>query len=293
MTIKVKILVDSINQQGNRLTTFELVYHRTVHSEVMTHRVFSRNASSSRAVPIKRLIQEAMDNPAVPLHWGAHQPGMQAHLELTGRRLDAVKSAWFHARDAAVEQATYMAQEGAAKQLVNRLLEPFTHIKVVCSATEYENFFALRRHEDAQPEIKMLADLMWEAREASTPNLLLPGQWHLPYTTDDDWIAAGELEASTGVPSHDIVKKISCAMLARTSYNNHDGTKRDILKDIALHDKLLVQTPLHASPAEHIATPDAIVQFDDGYEWRNDHEHKNFRGWRQYRAMLPHEFVPG
>ena len=282
MTITAKIIEDSISDQGIRLTTLQLRYPRFIHSEVMTHRVFSRNASSSRAIPVKKLISDIIEDTAMPIHWGKNQPGMQANEE----HYDLVKisdseslsreDAWLKARDSAVEIAVHFMNAGYHKQIVNRILEPFSHISVVCTATDFNNFFALRSHKDAQPEIKCLSDRMKEALEISTPTFLKNGEWHLPYVLEH------EKDFSL-----DIKRKISVARCARVSYLKHDGTKPDINKDVELHDTLVVSTPLHASPAEHQATPD--IKLNSG--WENPDKHGNLRGYIQYRKTLPFEYV--
>ena len=139
MTITAKIVADSINAFGIRITTFELVYPRMIHSELMTHRLFSRNAASSRAIPISAVIEQVRNNPAVPSHWGRNQPGMQARVELEGVELDACKAIWNDAMRSAVMHAERMTGVNAHKQVANRILEPFVHMKTVLTATEFNN----------------------------------------------------------------------------------------------------------------------------------------------------------
>ena len=272
MTITAKIIQDSINDSNIRLTTFQLRYPRFIHGEFLTHRLFSRNASSSRAIPVKRLIGDIIEDTAMPIHWGKNQPGMQANeehydlIDIDGESFSREDS-WLKARDAAIDIATKFMNAGYHKQIVNRILEPFSHISVVCTATEFNNFFALRSHKDAQPEIKLLSDLMQEERNTSVPRFLENGEWHLPYV----------LESEQDL-SLDTKRKISVARCARVSYIN---------KDIELHDMLAVAVPLHASPAEHQATPDV---WQNG-KWTNPDKHGNLRGYIQYRKILPFECV--
>lgn len=291
------IIADSISEHGVRLTTFQLRYWRPIHSELMTHRVFSRNAGSSRARPSQAIIDQVRNEPWGPIHWGANQAGMQAHAEMLPVNREKAKCSWRIAATHAAEQAEYLVGLGAHKQIVNRLLEPFTYIDVVVTATDYANWFALRDHEDAQPEIRQLAQLMRAAYDASVPTLLQEGEWHLPYITEDDWKAA-ERHCQIGritrdMPSYreklEVVRKISVARCARVSYKAFDGTVAPIEKDLALFEQLLVSQPLHASPAEHQATPDMKVIGG----WFSPQLHGNFTGWRQYRKMLPNEFVAG
>lgn len=281
MTIEATMIADSISAEGVRLSTLQLRYPRFIHAELMTHRVFSRNASSSRAIPVERMIEDLRRDPAMPVFWGSNKPGMQAGDELTGVPLSAARRSWLNAMSAAIGYAKNMMDEGLHKQIANRILEPWAHINVVVTATDWENFFALRRHKDAQPEIKALADEIYLAMKISTPLLTQPGQWHLPYVDDRELLS---LELS---------KKVSVARCARVSYLTHDGRKTTVEEDLALYDRLLGAQPLHASPAEHQATPDRQLDIMGKPTWQNPNEWGNFRGWRQYRKMLPGEFIPG
>lgn len=307
----VSIILDSISSDGVRLTTFQLRYWRGIHSELMTHRVFSRNAGSSRARPSKAIIEQVREKPWGPIHWGANQAGMQAHQELDGVALQEAKHIWEMSAINAANTASMLLDRGVHKQIVNRLLEPFTYIDAVVTATDYANWFALRDHPDAQPEIQELARMMREAYTNSTPQLLQLGEWHLPYINNDvDSVAAynyckkGRLTRDE--PNHEeiltILRKISVARCARVSYKAFDGTHSPIEKDIELFDKLLSSQPLHASPAEHQAEADTMIfpEWDiehrcspDEMVWARPELHGNFRGWCQYRKMLPNEYVPG
>ena len=190
MTITAKIIADSIGPAGQRVTTLQARYPKFIHGEAKTHRIvciggkayesleevgfmddpaFSRNASSSRAIPVERLIKDVLDDPAMPVFWGKNRPGMQAVEEMDSAERQRAIDSWLRARNTAVEHARAMAAMGVHKQIVNRIIEPWCHINVVVTATDWSNFFALRRHKDAQPEMKALADAMLEAREASTP----------------------------------------------------------------------------------------------------------------------------
>lgn len=306
MTIEATVIADSVNAQGRRLTTFQLRYPRFIHAEFMTHRHFSRNASSSRAIPVEKQIAMLIEDTAMPVHWGKNQSGMQADGEhdapvIFGDGSDnscqsqsTIQGAWEIARDNAVEVAQAMLNAGYHKQVVNRILEPFSHITVVCTSSQYENFFALRRHPDAQPEIKVLADAMFEAMEASSPAQLSVGEWHLPYVTQAErgYVTSVENTQHAPVPTTlDDLIKASVARCARVSYLTHDGQSPSLEKDMALYTRLVGSVPLHASPAEHQATPDSVIW--DAAElksWENHHLHGNFSGgWCQYRKMLPNE----
>lgn len=271
MTITAKTLADSVSPAGDRLTTLELRYPRFIHAEVLTHRVFSRNASSSRAVPVARLIQDVIDDPAMPMHWGKNQPGMQARVEMVDPDKACAQDLWEMAREQALDAAESMADCGAHKQIVNRLLEPFAHINVVLTGTEFDNFFALRDHPDAQPEIQALAQAMRAAMEASTPQEIYSGQWHLPYVSVEerdelfDWCGG----------SNRVACQVSAARCARVSYLTHEGQAPDRAKDQALFAKLAGVRPQHLSPTEHQATPA-----------HKANRVRNLRGWQTFRTEL-------
>ena len=276
--IEAKIIKDSMGPSFVRLTTFVLTYPRFIHSELMTHRVFSRNASSSRAIPVNKLVQAVIDNPAMPIEFRKNQKGMQACEPLEDQ--EAARKVWLKARDAAVLYAQKMADMGIHKQYVNRLLEPFAHISVVLTSTDFDNFFALRMHKDAQPELYVLAQQMHELYRGSEPNFLQKGEWHLPFITELD-LEECKKATNTDKDVLDLLIKRSVAKCARVSYLNHEGRPTTIEEDVSLYDRLLAARPLHASPAEHQATPVEDPNFRSG----------NFRGWIQYRKTLPNEQV--
>lgn len=296
------ILASRHAQSGKRIDTLLLRYPRCVHSEFMTHRVFSRNAASSRAIPVNKLIKDVMDDPYVPLVWGKNQKGMQADEECNEPikfRNDVVSNevAWLRARDTAVDAALRFDKAGYHKQIINRLLEPFAHITVVITATEFANFFALRDHKDAEPHIAMLARAMKKAMAEAEVQVLQPGQWHLPFTGSQDNTTGEAADVSLREGGFlDKLRKLSVARCASTSYKTVEGFDMTLERAIALHDKLLVSDPLHASPAEHQAQADEWMpcgSFSGGF-WRFPKQHGNFQGgFRQYRKMLDGENIPG
>lgn len=312
MTISAKIIADSVSPQGIRLASVQTRHPRFIHSELMTHRMLSRNASSSRAIPIERMIEDILQDTAMPIHWGKNQSGMQAREEhhrevgirrvqvdsLTGYGIDNIEAydreeAWEEARDRAIEVARAFHKAGYHKQIVNRLLEPFSHINVLITSTSWANFFALRDHEDAQPEIRELARQIKAAMDASTPRQLKPGEWHLPYVDEGDLEEDIRTHRMTVHQAGEAAIKVSVARCARLSYLTFEGKRSTIDEDLALYEKLIGSTPLHASPAEHQATPDKWItdrNGDDG-RWLWADQHGNFEGWRQFRKMLPGEYV--
>lgn len=296
MTIAVSVIRDSISPEKVRLTTLQLRYPHFIHAELMTHRVFSRNASSSRAIPVKRLIGDIREDTAMPFHWGKNQPGMQAHEEWKEKVivpywakdiLGEAKStsmymtredAWKNARDNAIAVAQAFHEAGYHKQIVNRLLEPFSHINVLVTSTYWRNFIALRNHADAQPEIRILAEEIQKILETSMP--ILTKGWHLPYMSMHDMMTYSPNE----------LIRCSVARCARVSYLTAEKERPTKEQDLKLYDRLLSSSPLHASPAEHIALPDWRVKYEKN-QWANPQFHGNFVGWQQYRKMLRNEAV--
>jgi thymidylate synthase ThyX len=262
----------------------------------MTHRVFSRNASSSRAIPVQKQLDMIISEPAMPLEFRLNQKGMQAGEALSPENQKKAEEIWLKARDAALGYCNELAALGVHKQYANRLVEPFAHISVVCSATEFANFFALRHHSMAQPEIAELARQMWDIYPGSKPKSLKAGDWHLPFITEEEIKAAYDPGGSIvrdGV-SYDVMVepwtdwtkliKMSVARCARVSYLKHDGTQSSYEEDCALYDRLLAEQPIHASPAEHQAR--ALAPRQGILVWSG-----NFRGWEQYRKMIPNENI--
>lgn len=271
--IFAKVIADSISHSGSRITTIQVRFHRFILPEFNTHRVFSRNFSSSRAIPIAKTIAQVRANPAIPIHFGRNQPGMQAHGQLSGRQLELARAEWLMAAENAADVAEHMNLLGLHKQVVNRVLEPFLYVNGIVTATEWANFFELRRHEDAQPEIHALADRMYEAMEVSTPKVLKPGEWHLPYI---EW---HEFADYNDVPG--LLRKVSAARCCRVSYLKHDGHPSTVEEDLALCDRLAGAVPIHASPFEHQATPVHPHEFPDELALQG-----NFVGWIQNRKIL-------
>jgi len=273
MSAFARIIKDSIAPSNVRLTTFVLKYPRFIHSEVMTHRSFSRNASSSRARPFNKVRSEIIHDMAMPLDFHENKSGMQGGKKIVGWKEEACFFVWWLAGIFSVFFSTILNWLGAHKQYVNRISEPFSFITVIVTGTDeaFANFFALRAHPAAQPEIQHLAYIMLNEYRKSEPERLAYGEWHLPF-----------VDTPKGVIIEDWRPYIiqSVARCARVSYLNHDGTNPDYDKDKALYDRLLGSSPIHASPAEHQAMAVA-----------NTNQSGNFHGWVQYRKTLPNEFI--
>jgi len=239
-----KILADSRHPNGSRLTTFELTYPRFVHSELMTHRKFSRNSASSRAIPTKVLMRQILENPVVPIHWGKLQKGMQAFKELDHNDHKLCEEVWLSARNWAVDHAKSLLDMGLHKQIVNRLLEPWMWITVIVTSDErgLHNFFRLRVDPMAEPHIRRIAEMMFRLYAAVPGDVkrLEYGRWHLPFISEEE---KDEHEIQ------DCIKK-SVARCARGSYLQHNGDFT-FEADVALGEKL--STSGHWSPFEHQA----------------------------------------
>lgn len=266
---EVKIIADSTNEAKNtRLTTFQLKYPRFFHSELMTHRVFSRNASSSRAIPIKKMIEMVEQEPAMPIEWGKNQKGMQAKEVLDDVTANRAGKLWVEASRHACAYAQSLETLGVHKQITNRLLEPFQWISVIVTATDYKNFFELRTHEDAQPEFRVLARMMEEEYNKSVPEVLLEEEYHLPYIKDEEYLKYSILDLA----------KMSAARCARVSYLTHDGKEPSPEKDFELYERLVGSQPMHCSPVEHQAR---LVQYGQSYL------NGNFdKCWVQFRKLI-------
>ena len=283
-TFSAKVLADSVNPLGDRLTTFELTYPRCIHSEIMTHRLFSRNAASSRAIPLAKTLEMVKENPYIPFHWGKNQSGMQAYEALDEKQAARARWNWWSASKEAYYAVQGMAECDLHKQIANRVLEPFMFTSVVLSTTSFRHFELLRDHEAAEPHLQYLAKLMVSARSESLPEALKPGEWHLPLIYEED---RSRLNLSD-------LKKVSTARCAAVSYVRH-GERKDYEKDFALYERLT--TGGHWSPLEHLATPngykyrEAITGLSKEV-WLSNGYCGNFKGWKQHRKEFETEFVP-
>lgn len=153
MSYHTHILADSISPNGVRLTSLEVTYPRFVHAELMTHRVFSRNSASSRAIPISKTLEKVKANPAIPIWWGKNQSGMQANEELPDEKKEAAYKEWLAARDAAVIHVEALMKIGLHKQITNRILEPWMWNTIICTATIAPIIIELPEHSYARSEL--------------------------------------------------------------------------------------------------------------------------------------------
>lgn len=298
--ITARILADSISPYGQRMTTMEIEYPRFILAELNTHRMLSKNSASSRAIPVKAMHEQIKAAPAGPVYWGKNQAGMKAREEITTNDLADAKFMWQRAMEDALHWAWAMSDRvGLHKQIANRITEPWMTMKTVISGTEWANFFWLRDHPDAQPEIALLARRMREAYDASTPQLLQPGEWHLPYVKSAR-LSSGEL---IYLDNEDLpitlqqAQFISASCCAQVSYRKSDDSLEKAEKVFRM---LIESEPAHASPVEHQATP-MDLKTTGNYEpetWEPGVTHVsansdlwsgNLRGWIQFRKLIPGE----
>lgn len=290
--IEAKIVADSISEAGDRITTFELNYPRFIHSELLTHRNFSRNSASSRAIPIQTMLDMIRTAPAAPSLWGINQSGMQADNVYSGHQKASAEYLWLQAAKSACDHAERLMAFGLHKQIVNRVLEPFVHMKTVVTSTEFDNFFYLRCHKDAQPEIRILAEKMYEAYSSNEPKLLQLGEWHTPYGTLSYWSEGFGYDYDMDLET---ALKVSAASCAAVSYRKSDIS---VEKACMIYDRLIESKPAHASPFEHQATPiDLSGKEENGLVWpdqegitHSDNDFNlwsgNLKGWVQYRQLI-------
>lgn len=302
MGYAAKVIADSMSPDGYRITSFEVTFPRIVLAEFNTHRVFSRNSASSRAIPVEKMLARVKEDPFIPVYWGKNQKGMQADEELSDEAKGRAENIWRRALKGIIENVYDLLEEGVHKQITNRLLEPWMFHTAIVTSTEWLNFFNLRRDKDAQPEIRKAAEMMWQAMEASEPDDIQYGEWHLPLVKNVDYHQL--LDESY---SELDIARISCGRCARVSFLTHDG-KRDPRADIALATERLAPSG-HMSPLEHSARPMFEDELDlfcqDAYRVVNEdgqlrlkrsdrlptHFLGNVQGWVQMRKLMPNEAV--
>lgn len=301
--IAARVIADSISPSGVRLTTFEFIFPRWILAEVNTARMLSKNAASTRAVPLASVLDLITQSPAMPVHWGKNQAGMSANEEVSPIQAEAAKLTWKQAAKIAASFARVLSDKlgiNGHKQWVGRLVENFTLTKQVISGTSWNNFFWLRDHPDAQPEFQVLARCAKEALAQSVPVKLNPGEWHLPYVE----IREGYYYTSDEQIDLETAKKVSVSCCAQVSYRRLDDTVEKAKKIFDMLNIGSTTKPCHASPLEHIATPmqscTGEVNHRHPVSWEPGVTHMrrngslwsgNFENWIQYRQLIPNEAV--
>lgn len=321
---------------GKEVITFELEFWRGILAEFNTHNALSKNSSSSRAIPVVKMLEQVRSHPAMPVRFGAANKGMQD----AGEHNDLVivsdelaeswgglypKHAWEYAANQAADLAQAFHEAGYAKQVCNRLIEPFQAMKVVMTATELENFIWLRDHSAADPSIEALAKAIKLAKSDSKAVELNPGEWHTPYYNKGFWKPSGwsksrekdggALRDELGHTLEDALA-ISASCCAQVSFRSLDDT---IEKAESVVEKLNLKgeqpdEPVHASPTEHQCTPvqesGEFWDEDGPYEvntynpntWEEGISHMdkdgvmcsgNLKGYVQYRQLIPNNVKKG
>lgn len=260
--ISAEVIQASVGPNGIPIYTLRMVYPRFIHSEFMTHRLFSRNAASSRAIPVKKMLEQVENDPAKPVHWGINQAGMQAENILSPEEAVEAEKWWGYVGQAValdVKQCQYPLH----KQVLNRLLEPWQWMTVIVTATDWKNFFHLRCHKDAQPEIKVLAELADEAISKAYLFELQKGELHVPFVSRQringvmTYSIPDNAEQMYDIPAEQAIK-VSASCAAQTSFRALDYS---LAKAICIYDRLVESKPVHASPFEHQAI--ALSKYDD------------------------------
>lgn len=278
------VIADSIPEGGGpRLTSLLVTFPRFILAEMNTHRAFSRNSASSRAIPFDRMLASVKEHPFVPVRFLKEHKGMQGTEYYEGPSHELRKALWLQSSEVAIACAQAMHNMGVTKQLCNRLLEPFLWHTVLITATDWANFFNLRAFSDkpdsdgfyhstgfaAEIHMQEIAGRMLEAIKNSTPQVLTEEDYHAPFITGGVAQSLQELQ-------------VSVARCARTSYLNFNGTD-SIDADVKLYDRLRSQG--HMSPFEHVARPFCDEDgFDDRFAYCG-----NFRGWAQVRKEIRDE----
>ena len=317
--IVVKIIADSKvmdnREQKARGITYELTYPRLIHSEVMTHRMLTKNAMSSRAVPIEKMIELVNQQAAMPVEWGSNNPGMRSHELLSPEATENAKKIWMEAASFACAKAAELSDLGAHKQIANRLLEPFQFMRTIVTGTDWNNFRWLRVDKDADPTFYELAKVMMQAMDESKPETLGYGQWHTPYVEHFDTGVPGEFgyyvlddEGNRVVLTKDEALAISASCCAQVSYRRLNSTKD---KAMDIYGRLLSGNKVHASPFEHQMTPLPYHMYDKKpttgtslppWNWPKGVTHVtrdleyfsgNIRGFVQHRQLLENNVKAG
>lgn len=281
---------------GEHIVTFELTYPRIIHGEFMTHRLFSRNAASSRAIPVMSMNAMVRENTAMPVRFGANQAGMQDkgvshtapvyHPRLSDFPMSPER-AWAEAAADAAAWSDAFWDAGYHKQVCNRHTEAYQFMRTVVTFTgNGANFFGLRYHGDADPTIGELARCMYEALTSATPVVLGDGDWHLPYYKDGSFIKGRD---------HGLAKaqRVSASCCAQASFRKLDDSQK---KADSVFARLIESQPVHASPVEHQATPlRAKAGFRSRFVTAIDREGNswsgNFRNWGQWRQIIPGQLI--
>ncbi len=304
-----EVIADS-TAHGHRLVSIEVTMPRIVLAESSTHRAWSRNSASSRAIPIQTMIDRVRSGGFCPDPFTKNQKGMQAAEVLDEEGQKAAREVWVSAANHAIAFVDRLDVLGVHKQQANRLLEPWLWTTVIVTATEWGNFFALRCDKAAQPEMRRAAEVMLLAYEASTPvnrdGKTGADAWHLPYVLpedremaeQDEWDETGGSLIADRVANH--LVKVSVGRCAAVSYLRQ-REPRGHAQEMALYERLLAGP--HLSPFEHVARPMNESEYNfnrqNRAEWQPDkktwrvleptHFLGNIQGFVQARKLVRNE----
>lgn len=280
---------------GKEVITFELEFWRGVLAEFNTHNALSKNTSSSRAIPVPTMIKQVRENTGRPVRFGAANKGMQdagEHNDLvictneTAEEQGGMypKDAWVFAANQAADLAQAFHEAGYAKQICNRLIEPFQNVKMVVTATDLDNFYWLRDHYMADPTIEALAKAMKKSHVESVPVVLQPGEWHTPYYGEGFWKGEDKVSLEDALA----ISASCCAQASFRTLNDTIEKAKDIVSKLNLGVDLT--EPCHASPTEHQATPIAASEerdcndYGDGeryYFGKDVNQPSNSKSWQE------------
>ena len=201
MKIEAKSILSSKDSRGNTIHTLLVTYPRIIHSEIMTHRLFSRNSASSRAIPFEKMVESVEQNPFIPIAWQKDHKGMQGNEYFENENeINYIKEQWLKARDSAVNRANLLSNADVTKQLCNRLLEPFMWHTVLITSTEWENFFELRCPRYKIPKSKTFKEQVFKSRKDVKKELQSDGGYIntlklLQTFSEIDWLKSNEGQA--------------------------------------------------------------------------------------------------
>lgn len=311
--IEAKIIAGSISPQGIPIATWVATFPRHILAELNTHRMLSRNSASSRAIPFQKMVEKVQTDPFIPIRWMKEHTGMQGTEYITNENeIEYLNNLWLKGRRIAIEQALLLNNTGISKQHVNRVLEPFMWHTAIITATEIENFTALRDDPGTEIHFQELAHQMLTTWNEYEFKPLKAGEWHMPFgdQIDDDrlfqaigvtktngWQPYVTLELLNPLIVERTKIEIATARCARISYGTFEG-KDDYEADIKLHDRLAASG--HWSPFEHCAQAMSQEEFYGyvrgwtTYQQYDFEQHElgwcgNFKGWTQYRKLFPNE----
>lgn len=322
--IKVEIVADSINQQGDRLTSLVLTYPRIIHAEMLTHRMLSRNASSSRAVPVQKMIEAVKNNTFCPFEFQKAHKGMQGSEYFTGQDKEDCIKLWLESAELALQQAEKMKEKGITKQIINRILEPYQYYTVLITGSKegWDNFFELRCPEYVNPDGKSFkskkdylkrlnteniesepSDLFWLKRNKGQAEIHIMDLAEKIYDAMNEsepeqlegnqWHIPFESKINELYPDSTLEEqiKVSVGMAANTSYTVvGDGSIITLEKASRIHDKC--KEEVHSSVFEHCAramSNEEYYLFSKGMDGQEDHQHGwcyNIRGFMSYRYII-------